>query len=108
MSNLSTARQAFLTGPADLRNPVEMPFAQDDFVSTPTNTPVTFNPLENDLEATPLFGIENNLRLVEVGQVFPIAAGTAIVSDNEITFTPSNGYTGSCLLYTSPSPRDRG
>ena len=98
---MSASNRNFITGPADLRNPDEMPFAEDDFVSTPTNTPVTFNPLENDLEATLLFGIENNLRLVEVGQVFPIAAGTAIVSDNEITFTPSNGYTGRAwLTYT--------
>ena len=91
---MSPSNRAFVTGPADLRNPDEMPFAVDDFISTPTNTPVTFTPLQNDLQATPLFGITNNLRLVEAGQIFPKAAGSLTILDDEITFSPASGYTG--------------
>lgn len=91
---MSNPGRSFVFGPAELRNPVEMPFGVDDTVATASDTPVSFNPLSNDLTATPLFGATNNLRLVEVGQVFPKAAGSASVSGNEITFTPVGGYTG--------------
>ena len=91
---MSVPSRSFVTGPADLRNPDEMPFGVDDLVSTPAGTPITFNPLANDSSATPLFGTTNNLRLVEVGQIYPIVGGTATFSGNQITFTPSAGYTG--------------
>lgn len=90
---MSNPSRNYVFGPADLRNPEEMPFGMDDAVSTPTDTAVSFNPLTNDSTST-LFGATNNLRLIEVGQVFPKAAGTATVSGNEITFTPTGGFTG--------------
>ena len=93
-SYMSQPGRAFLFGSADLRNPVEMPFGVDDAVSTAADTPVTFNPLGNDLTATPLFGRTNILSLVEVGQVFPKSAGTVTMSGDEITFTPTSGFTG--------------
>ncbi len=91
---MSSPTRSFVFGPAELRNPVEMPFGVDDGVSTAADTPVSFNPLANDLQATPLFGQTNALRLVEVGQVFPKAAGTATMLGNEIMFTPAPGFTG--------------
>jgi len=84
-------------GPADLRHPEEMPFGQDDTVLTPVNTILTFDPLAND-DTSVLFGAVNLLRLVEVGQVFPRAAGSAEVIGNEIRFTPSFGFTGNVWL----------
>jgi len=91
---MSDPIRPFIYGPAEMRNPSEMPFGVDDAVSTPADTAVTFNPLANDLTATPLFGAENTLRLVEVGQIFPKAAGSVSVSGESITFTPAAGYTG--------------
>jgi hypothetical protein len=95
---MSGPSRNFVYGPADLRNPLEMPFGVDDAVSTAVDTLVSFNPLVNDLRATPLFGQDNNLSLVEVGQVFPKAAGTATVSDDQIVFNPAAGYTGNVWL----------
>jgi hypothetical protein len=83
----------FVYGPANLRHPEELALGVDDNVSTPVNTPISFNPLNND-QTSVLFGASNNLRLIEVGQVFPKAAGTATISGNEITFTPASGFTG--------------
>jgi len=91
---MSDPIRPYIYGPAEMRNPREMPFGVDDAVSTPADTAVTFNPLANDLTATPLFGAENTLRLVEVGQIFPKAAGSVSVSGESITFTPAAGYTG--------------
>jgi len=86
-------RAKYIGGPATLRNPVEMPFGADDAVATAVDTPVTFKPLTNDETSRP-FGANNQLRLIEVGQVFPKAAGTATFAGDEITFTPSSGYSG--------------
>ena len=91
---MSVPSRSFVSGPAPLRHHLEMPFAADDDISTAINTPVVFNPLSNDSNATPLFGLPNNLRLVEVSQIFPKAAGAATISGNEITFTPATGFTG--------------
>ncbi len=100
-SYMSVDGRAYLFGDAELRNPREMPFGVDDAVSTAAGTPVTFNPLGNDLTATPLFGFTNQLRLVEVGQVFPKSAGTVTVSGDKITFTPSGAFTGNAwFTYT--------
>jgi|GEM_PF-2647792 len=90
---MSSPSRNYVFGPAELRNPEEMPFGIDDAVSTATDTPVTFNPLSNDDTAT-LFGATNNIRLIEVGQIYPKLAGSVSVSGNEITFTPVGGFTG--------------
>ena len=95
---MSSPSRSFVTGPAPMRNPNEMPFGVDDAINTPVDTPVAFNPLANDLAATPLFGLANNLRLIEVGQVFPKAAGSAVVSGDEIVFTPAMGFAGKVWL----------
>ena len=92
---MSNPSRSFVTGPARLRHPNEQPFGVDDAVSTPADTTVTFNPLSNDQTATPLFGQTNTvLSLIEVGQAFPKSAGTTTMSGNQITFTPTPGFTG--------------
>jgi hypothetical protein len=92
---MSNPSRAFVSGPAPLRNPNEKPFGVDDSLSTDAGTPISFNPLANDLAATPLFGQTNtDMSLVEVGQVFPKVAGSTSMSGNQITFTPTPGYTG--------------
>jgi len=89
-----------LYGPADLRHPEEMPFAITDEVSTPLDTPLTFDPMENDLHTVP-YGQQNVLRLLEVGTVYPASAGTAEVDGALLTFTPSPGFTGNAwFTYT--------
>ena len=90
---MSVPGRSFVYGPADLRHPEEIPFAIDDNISTPVDTAISFNPLIND-QTSVLFGATNQLRLVEVGQVFPKSAGTASVVGGKITFTPASGYTG--------------
>jgi len=82
-----------LSGPAPLRKADELPFGVGDTVTTALNTPVTFSPLTND-KTSVLGGSVNVLSLVEVGQVFPVAAGKAVVSGNTIIFTPATGFTG--------------
>ncbi|HAV13079.1 MAG TPA: hypothetical protein DCX06_06255 [Opitutae bacterium] len=90
---MSSPSRSYVYGPADLRNAEEVALGVDDNLSTAVNTPVTFNPLTND-QTSVLFGAVNNLRLIEVGQVFPKTAGSASVSNNEITFTPAAGFAG--------------
>lgn len=92
MANNATAL-ANQYGPAILRHPEEIPFGVDDLVITPIDTPLLFDPLANDLTAV-LNGAENVLTLVEVGQVYPKAAGSAQVVGNEIEFTPAAGFVG--------------
>lgn len=92
---MSNPSRAFVSGPALLRNPNEKPFGVDDLVSTQVNTSLTFIPLPNDLLATSAWSQTNeNLTLVEVGQVFPKAAGTAAVFGDAIVFAPAPSYTG--------------
>ncbi len=92
---MSLPGRSFVAGPAPLRNPDEMPFGVDDTISTEVNTPLTFYPLTNDLLSSSTWSQSNtSLSLVEVGQIFPKAAGVASVSGNQITFTPANGFTG--------------
>ncbi len=101
-NHMSTSSDALnkLYGPADLRHPEETPFAITDEVSTPLETPLTFDPLENDIHTVP-YGTENALRLIEVGSVYPAAAGTVEVDGELLTFTPSTGYTGNAwFTYT--------
>jgi len=87
------ASRAYVYGPASLRNPEEMPFGIDDAVSTATDTVVSFNPLANDRRQV-TNGALNNLRLIEVGAVYPAAAGSAEIVNGQIQFTPTGGYTG--------------
>lgn len=90
---MGTGMRNFVFGYASMRDPVEIPFANDDAVATPVDTPVSFNPLANDLDHVTA-GVVNTLRLVEVGQVYPVSAGTACVTGDQIEFVPSPGYTG--------------
>jgi hypothetical protein len=90
---MSSPTKPYVFGPALLRHPEEMPFGVDDTVSTPVDTALSFDPLSNDLVAANN-GSANTLRLVEVGQVLPKAAGSAQVANGEIFFTPASGFTG--------------
>ncbi|MEX0332709.1 MAG: immunoglobulin domain-containing protein [Puniceicoccaceae bacterium] len=85
--------KAYVLGDALLRHPEEIPFGVDDSASTAAGTAVTINPLSNDLTKVN-GGSSNTLRLVEVGQVLPKAAGTAAVAGNTIEFIPASGFTG--------------
>jgi len=91
---MSSSSRNDIYGAAPLRHAEELPFAVDDNVSTDQNTPVTFNPVENDLDSV-MFGAANgHLRLVEAGAVYPANAGTVTQDGNELTFTPVGGFTG--------------
>ncbi|MBT5691351.1 MAG: cadherin-like domain-containing protein [Opitutae bacterium] len=90
MYNHSKSR---LNGPATLRHPEEIPFAKNDSAQTIKGQAVTLEPMDND-KTFVLNGKENRLRIAELGPVFPIGAGTASVSGGEVTFIPSNDYTG--------------
>lgn len=82
-----------LYGPAALRDAEELPFANDDGISALGGNQVALLPLENDDRAVP-FGVTNTIRLVEVGSVFPLAAGSVSISGDEVLFLPAPGYTG--------------
>lgn len=87
------ANRSYVFGPAPLRHPEEIPFGVDDTLATPAGTALTFNAIANDKASVPN-GATNTLRLVEIGQVYPRAAGTASLVDGQIEFTPANGFTG--------------
>lgn len=81
--------------PPSLRNPNEIPFAADDFVTTPLDAPVDFQPLANDARAA-RHGAENTvMTIAETGRVVPRNAGTvSIVNSETLRFTPAAGYRG--------------
>ncbi len=70
----------------------DAPHAEDDFISTTVNTPVTFDPLPNDSE------IENQSLAVVLLNNPP--EGTTVVNpDGTITFTPRPGFEGTVTLH---------
>ncbi len=85
---------ARLTGSVAMRDPEAMPFANDDVATTPADTPVLISVLINDDLATVGGQANGSLTLVETGTVTPIGAGTAVISGNQIQFTPSSGFVG--------------
>ena len=80
-----------------LRHAEEIPFANDDSLSTLPNQSVRFRPMAND-ETSVLNGAENELTLVETGTVFPPGAGEAWVEGDEIEFRPAAGFDGTAWL----------
>ena len=92
-----------LEGPAELRNPQEIPFALNDFARTDPDKAVTLSPLENDLSSVPGGQINTELEIAETGPVFPIGSGTLEQDGNTLTFTPIGDYQG--LVWFSYSLR---
>jgi hypothetical protein len=82
-----------LRGPAPLRHPEEIPFAENDFVKTDKNETVTLEPMQNDLDSVEN-GQKNRLSLAELGPVFPIGSGQALLEGGTVTFTPARDFTG--------------
>lgn len=87
-----------LTGAVPMRHPKEMPFANDDAVTTPVNTAVAISPLGNDNLATPSGSNNTTLTLLETGYVLPIGAGTVAITGSNILFTPTTGFEGTAWL----------
>lgn len=82
-----------LAGTTLMRDPEQIPFASNDSVSTEINTPVLISPLTNDATSV-RNGAENTVTLEEVGSVSPFSAGTLEILENDIRFTPADGYQG--------------
>ena len=82
-----------LSGPAIMRNPVEMPFAKDDVVWCAIGEEIRCNILSNDLRQV-YRGQLNNLTLAEVGQVTPRYAGSVSVENEFVVFKPSSDFQG--------------
>ena len=82
-----------LSGTASMRNPAEMPFATDDVAWGAVDEQIRYDVLANDLKQVER-GQENNLTLVEVGQVTPRYAGSVMVEDSRAVFTPSSEFSG--------------
>ncbi|MCH8475935.1 MAG: DUF2341 domain-containing protein, partial [Opitutales bacterium] len=81
-------------GNALLRNPAEMPFANDNKGVTQAGQPLELDVLSNDLTQV-MAGAENTqLTIVETGAVFPPQAGTATHSEDRVVFTPAPGFAG--------------
>ena len=102
-SFMTRPERTHIYGPAKLRAPLEMPFANHDFAQTPENTPVLIEVLENDDPAVIVFtewdesearGAHNKLNLVEIGTVYPRDAGTTEIVDRQVRFSPTPGFTG--------------
>ena len=83
-----------LEGPAELRNPEEIPFALNDFARTDPDKAVILYPLNNDLSSVPGGEINTDLAIVETGPIFPIGAGTLVQDGDSLIFTPSGDYQG--------------
>jgi hypothetical protein len=70
-----------------------VPVAADDFATTPVNTPVTINALDNDTGGTPP---------VSVANLTQPANGSAVTNGTTITYTPNNCFTGTdTFTYTA-------
>ena len=83
-----------LEGPAELRNPVEIPFALNDFARTDPDKEVTIYPLDNDLSSVPGGEINTELEIAEIGPVFPIGSGTLVQEEDSLIFTPTGDHQG--------------
>jgi hypothetical protein len=84
-------------GSATLRDAAEFPFANDDTAATLAGKPVVLDVLANDTAAVPL-GATNTLRVVEVGAVHPAGAGTLSFSQNQVSFAPAPGFSGTAYF----------
>ncbi len=82
-----------LIGNANMRHPEQIPFANQDSVSTAVDTPVTIAPLSND-DTQVRNGAINALSLEEVSSVTPLDAGSATVLGNEVRFEPAANFQG--------------
>ena len=82
-----------LSGPANMRDPAEMPFANDDVAWGAVGEQIRYDVIANDLKQVER-GRENNLSLAEVGQVTPRYAGSVAVENGRALFTPSSGFVG--------------
>ena len=82
-----------LSGPAIMRNPAEMPFANDDVFWCAVGEEISCDILSNDMEQV-YRGQENNLTLLEVGQVTPRYAGSVSFEDGLVVFRPSSSFMG--------------
>ncbi|MDP6891805.1 MAG: Ig-like domain-containing protein [Verrucomicrobiota bacterium] len=82
-----------LSGPSIMRNPVEMPFANDDVVWCAMGEEIRCNILSNDMKQV-YRGQKNNLTLAEVGQVTPRYAGSVSLEDEFVVFKPSSDFKG--------------
>jgi Bacterial Ig domain/Cadherin-like domain len=72
-----------------------IPKAIDDTKSTTVNTPVTYNPLTNDVVPTGSKITAIDGKPVTVGTPIPVTNGTVTVNaDGTITVTPNPGYVG--------------
>ena len=80
-----------------LRHAEQIPFADDDNVTTLPNQPVRFRPMANDDTSVPR-GEENEISLVEAGAIFPPDAGEVWVYGDEIEFRPAPGFTNTAWL----------
>jgi len=80
-----------------LRHAEQIPFTDDDTITTFPNQPVRFRPMDND-DTSVLNGADNTLTLVEVGAVFPPGAGEAWVYGDEIEFRPAPGFKNTAWL----------
>ena len=82
-----------LSGPASMRDPAQMPFANDDVAWGAVGEQIRYDVIANDLKQVER-GRVNNLSLTEVGQVTPRYAGSVSVGEGQVVFTPSSGFTG--------------
>ena len=82
-----------LSGPASMRDPAEMPFANDDVAWGAIGEQIRYDVLANDLKQVER-GRLNNIVLAEVGQVTPRYAGSVVVEEDRAVFTPSSGFSG--------------
>mgnify|MGYP003326986007 CR=1 FL=1 len=72
----------------------------DGAVSSTTATTITY---ESGLFSSEEENLLGNGALVEVGQEIMLVTAA---NTSTRTLTVARGYSGTCLLYTSPSPRD--
>ncbi|WP_169789876.1 Ig-like domain-containing protein [Actinoplanes subtropicus] len=67
------------------------PIAQDDMINTPTNTAVTLDVRQNDVDP-------NHDPLTVVGVTQPAGGGTVTFTGTGVTFTPTMGFAGTATF----------
>lgn len=80
----------------------DFPVAQDDFITTQTNTPVTFGPTVNDEWGAGGVNVGGlalwNGTVFTTGPVVVAGVGTWTMTGLNVTFTPETGYTGATTI----------
>lgn len=81
----------------EMRNPNEIPFAENDKAATSGNRQIRIPVLAND-KTSVRNGAENNIKILEVGSIFPGTAGEVTIDGETLLFQPASEFRGTAYF----------